>query len=473
MLRCLLKKLFRWVVLLVVSAVTLTVLIAAVISHQGRKRLAEVKTELIGKGEKLTISELLPTPISDHLNILEDPVWRPAEPAISSVANRLEETPLALADTPLTATELAEGKTLFGSEGFSPAPAMKRLDAGRGAIIACHPNLLNEEQARWILKILGPFDSLIERIELLVDRPFAQFHQNHDIMSSEVYEFGGGLSYVAKVLKPRASAYIALDRGEQSLSDINTLGRLVAATEAESMLYMEMLRLYLACCIDELLREGIRKQIWSEGQLLRLDAILQQVDLIHGMANAFRAERGIQNQYLEEVHLGQRRIEREHLPGFFREHPFGPLLWRAYLHVSAPSAQASFNRDVQTLVELLDNAEKNGIDHETVEKVIAPKGTGFLRDTFFHMLGGNVHIAIEAQTAVDQARIACALERYRLRRGSYPPELSLLVPEFLPRLPPDRSSLTLMKYRRIGSDRFELTARSGEQIQRWSNFPSE
>jgi hypothetical protein len=35
----------------------------------------------------------------------------------------------------------------------------------------------------------------------------------------------------------------------------------------------------------------------------------------------------------------------------------------------------------------------------------------------------------------DEARLACALERFRLHRGRYPEKLSELTPDFLPSLP--------------------------------------
>jgi hypothetical protein len=42
-----------------------------------------------------------------------------------------------------------------------------------------------------------------------------------------------------------------------------------------------------------------------------------------------------------------------------------------------------------------------------------------------------------AQTAVNQATVACALERHRLAHGQFPDTIDALVPAFLPRLPND------------------------------------
>ena len=60
------------------------------------------------------------------------------------------------------------------------------------------------------------------------------------------------------------------------------------------------------------------------------------------------------------------------------------------------------------------------------------------------------------QTELDQARVACALERYRLARGEYPPTLDALVPQFIQKLPRDLIGGQPLKYRRADDGRFIL-----------------
>jgi hypothetical protein len=54
--------------------------------------------------------------------------------------------------------------------------------------------------------------------------------------------------------------------------------------------------------------------------------------------------------------------------------------------------------------------------------------------------------AAAAQTAVDEAAIACALERCRLANGQFPESLDALVPKFISRLPNDVISGEPYKY---------------------------
>jgi hypothetical protein len=62
------------------------------------------------------------------------------------------------------------------------------------------------------------------------------------------------------------------------------------------------------------------------------------------------------------------------------------------------------------------------------------------------------------QTMLDEARIAIALERYRMAHGGYPDSLALLVPQLLPALPHDLVTGGPMVYRREGDAGYLLYA---------------
>jgi hypothetical protein len=64
--------------------------------------------------------------------------------------------------------------------------------------------------------------------------------------------------------------------------------------------------------------------------------------------------------------------------------------------------------------------------------------------------------AAAAQTVVDQAVLACALERYRLAKGQFPDTLDALVPQFISQLPHDVFTAGPYKYRRTDNRQFVL-----------------
>jgi hypothetical protein len=70
--------------------------------------------------------------------------------------------------------------------------------------------------------------------------------------------------------------------------------------------------------------------------------------------------------------------------------------------------------------------------------------------------GANSATVSFAQTSVNQAILACALERYWLSNRAYPETLKLLVPALLERIPHDAVSGRPMLYERLEDGRFIL-----------------
>jgi hypothetical protein len=72
------------------------------------------------------------------------------------------------------------------------------------------------------------------------------------------------------------------------------------------------------------------------------------------------------------------------------------------------------------------------------------------------MFSGSALPAARAQTAADQAALACALERFRLANGQFPDTLAALTPRFISRAPNDVITGQPYKYRRADDGPFIL-----------------
>ena len=71
------------------------------------------------------------------------------------------------------------------------------------------------------------------------------------------------------------------------------------------------------------------------------------------------------------------------------------------------------------------------------------------------LTGPSITVAY-AQTAVNLARVAIALERYRLAHGQYPDSLDTLTPQFVTRLPHDIIDGHQLHYQRTTGGQFIL-----------------
>ena len=71
-------------------------------------------------------------------------------------------------------------------------------------------------------------------------------------------------------------------------------------------------------------------------------------------------------------------------------------------------------------------------------------------------LGNYAISAAHGQNSVNMARVAVALERYRLAHGEYPESLDALAPRFIAKVPHDVIGGQPLKYRRTSDGQFVL-----------------
>ena len=130
--------------------------------------------------------------------------------------------------------------------------------------------------------------------------------------------------------------------------------------------------------------------------------------------------------------------------------------------------QVSYNRAFDAYVRLGVDLASRRVDPQVIaqnEKAIEQSLQGGGSLFFGHRLMAAVLLpAIPQayrkfayfQTLVDEATLACALERYRLANGHYPDALADLTPQFVAKLPHDVITGEPLKYRRTDNGRFVL-----------------
>jgi hypothetical protein len=87
--------------------------------------------------------------------------------------------------------------------------------------------------------------------------------------------------------------------------------------------------------------------------------------------------------------------------------------------------------------------------------------------------GANPTAVSFTQTAVNQAIVACALERYRLVQGDHPESLDQLLPAYLDRVPPDIGRGRPIFYQRIDKDNYVLRGAGANGIIDSAKAPSD
>lgn len=481
------KRFFRWVVFGLVGLVTLIALAYAVIFFVGRREWVSAQAELRAKGEKLTLAELIPPPIPDADNFFAAPMWNEwtnlVEETLPNLPNGHKSKLERLGWKPGMVRLPKEQRQLYVFER-----AMGR--DGRGAVFykaACNPEqgkLRNLDQAaacyreqgmvpaeaaslpsaEAVLQVLEVARPASNEIEILAARPAARFPILYEDGYNASLEHIGYLMGIARFLSLRVSAEAAAGQGNSAEADVILMLRLAETTKTERFLISHLVRAAILKIATSSVWEGIERGCWNDTQLAEIEQKLAAVDLSHGLADALRGERAAVN---DESERGARsgglfdlvKIIAPMAPGSLEEYVVKALCAicpRGWVY----SDRAFYNRSMQRAIECAEASPLRDFS-TSLQVELAAMGEPAI---YFHLLArgalpgifGTDRNFAETEARLREARIACALERFRLKHGEYPESLAPLAPDFIAALPDDPMTNQAFHYRRDAPGDFLL-----------------
>jgi len=244
---------------------------------------------------------------------------------------------------------------------------------------------------------------------------------------------------LAQTLADRANCDILLGRPDKALEELTLLNdsrRMVEQppenkpmTLVSAMIDTAVAGLYVGTIAN-----GFRLHAWREPQLAALQKQLKDVDLEPFLVMAFKEEPASHYYWMKNLRTGTRARSRWLPPNNIEEMIPGWL---------------DFN--IANMIEL-ERMPLKGFDltNRTISPKMLDQGHDYVEEftshqTPYRMLANiavpNLDKAVATmgynQTLAEEARGACALERYRLARGVYPETLDALVPQFIDRIPHD------------------------------------
>jgi hypothetical protein len=214
---------------------------------------------------------------------------------------------------------------------------------------------------------------------------------------------------------------------------------------------------------------------WSDAQLKELQGRLQQYDLLAVLQSPLRSERAAGVLTVDLLERGKYNLNDLQSPE--SEHPVngppavgfvGKIVPGGWYYLERLNYCLSFDT-------LLD-----GTMDTSSQRVLPDRVASNAREFERQLFGGNLgrwnvlathrliaalllpalgkvtQKAAQAQTVVDQAVVACALERYRLDKGHFPEKLEDLTPQTIERLPHDVISGESFHYRRANDQAYLL-----------------
>jgi hypothetical protein len=309
-------------------------------------------------------------------------------------------------------------------------------------------------------------------------REFSRYPVNYNLENpwSILLPHLAGIKGLCQRLSLEASAELATGQTDPALADEKLMLFLTDSLKSEPFIISILVR---ALCLQIAIQpvwEGLAEHRWNDAQLLELQGRFLSFDFLADVQQPLRAERA----------GGVLMVDLVKKKGFgfiddLTDRPNEWLFEKAALNLIGKVVPSGwFYREKLNYGILFDEEEQGVLDLGTKRispSKVAANGSELNREVYgglstsvikailrHHVISAvllqgltNVPVKIAiAQTAANQAALACALERYRLAHGRFPDQLDALTPQFMSRLPNDVITGQPYKYRRAEDGQFIL-----------------
>ena len=440
---------------------------------RGRLAWRQFKAQWEAKGEKLDFEAVIPPPVPDDRNFAMTPVvsttygqmldrnGHQISPQNTNVVNRLQMP-----------SDSGDGGPTNGIGSWQKAIS-SNLEPWQRYYrqLSLHTNLFAvppqpQTPAADVLLALSKYDSTIEELRGAAALPASRFPLNYDSEGTFAILLPhlAPLKGCAVVLRLRALAELEAGQGERALADVGLALRLTEKFRSEPFIISHLVRIAMLAITEQAVWEGLAKHRWTDAQLSELDQQLAAFDFIADYQSAMRGENACQVAAIDFVrrHPSQLWV----FQGFDFDGDRSTRLPEPPVHL-IPSGWFYQNqlRSSQFLLgQILPIAD---VGQQTISPTLAKQADEALRTmrvtpysiTCKMFLSGLAHSARKfalAQTTVNLARTACALERHRLAHGKYPETLDALAPQFIAKVPHDPISGQPLHYRPTDDGHFIL-----------------
>jgi hypothetical protein len=494
-----------------IKALAVLLCLAAILyveeNWRGKRAWDGYRHELEAKGEHLDFDYFIPPPVPDEQNFALTPVVASCysqvldreghriDPPNTNVVNRLK---MELYRTGLSAvTNMHLGRWQIGrvailnawqtyyrmmfmtnqtmpGSSFSPLTVVSRTkdtnDPYDTVVYALATNefpttTLPQSPAADVLLALSKYDSAIEELRQASQKPSSRFPLNYATNNPAriIHPHLASLKSCALVLRLRAVAELENGQPDKALSDVRLMLYLASSIRNEPTLWPLSVRMFLTDSALQPAWEGLARQQWSDDQLIGLEQELAEFDARKDYEFAVRSEMAWNLKFIE--YLRNERMANSVID--WNDHTmWGPtLIYRllpgGWFYLNARAMARGYEAALPTRAEL----EHRIISPEISERFRHSLGLGNRRhlipDNYFlssmvPALDREAIICARTQAAVDMARIACALERYRRAQGSYPEQLDVLAPQFIETIPHDIINGQPLHYHRTENGKFLL-----------------
>jgi hypothetical protein len=322
--------------------------------------------------------------------------------------------------------------------------------------------------AQDVLLALSKYNSTIKALREAARRPYARFPVEYDAEDPARIPLAhlNVVRMCSQVLQLRAIAELQGGQNEQALADVKLALRLANSIRNELFLVSHLVRIAMLRMTLQPIYEGLAENKWSDAQLAELDSELAKLNFAISYKLALRGEMvfchdgtfdylrrhpeqiyNLSGNYGNERPSLLARILTHLIPsGWFYQYELNctrPMV--KYYLPEADAKRDTFSPSKAKEAEVAVASETKRLNgFNGIEKLMLPS------------LSGAAEQFAYGQTAVDLARTAIALERYRLAHGGYPDSLDALAPQLMEKIPHDVIGGGPLHYRLTSDGEFVL-----------------
>ncbi len=321
--------------------------------------------------------------------------------------------------------------------------------------------------ARDVLLALSKYDSLIERLRRDSQLPYSRFPIEYgtEDAAAILLPHLGSVKPWADVLELRAVAELQNGQSAKALEDVNLLLRLADANRSEPFIISHLVRAAVLQIALQPIYEGLAGHEWSDAQLTELDAALSKFDML----DAYRFSMHGEMVFVETGLMDYLRRRPEQIGNLSSGTDFNPPSGSQFLGYLIPGGwfyqnglrcvrgiENYYLPAVDTSRRILSPSSIRRAENSVEEETSSRNAYNILERMLLPSVLGSAITFAYAENSVNLARVAIALERFRLVHGQYPDSLEGLSPQFIDSLPHDIINGQPLHYRRTVNGQFVL-----------------
>lgn len=442
-------------------------------NHQGKRRWAAFQQQIKQQGESLELNPILPNPVPEAQNFAQTTAFqnfanrksanKSAGGLIAKLGPHAVVYPnIGPANNAVTPW-MTQGFVNFNTQlawivpKFKPGATKDRTNGALALWEGLKP--LEEDLAAVASAARSPF------FQATASRRADAVYQSNlkELVAMEQLHF---------LFQLRAGALLALDRPNEAGEDLLTSLRLAQlARQSPDVKSSIRIPVLLARSLQPIW-EGIVEHRWRESQLAAFQTELARFNLLSDHTNAIRRVVLAHIETWRAISDAEKTARSVPQGGGVYVHrqewAWQPRTWWydncIQLYEAGRNAVKRVDVAAGRMTSDVNWSDLRGLPLDGVASQLFQQGPWW---------GANPTAVSFTQTAVNQAIVACALERYRLAHSDYPETLDQLLPGYLDHIPPDIGRGRPMIYQRIDKESYILRGAGANGIIDQAKTPSD